>query len=672
MQRHLILVIGFLVVAQLAHAQNYRYGRVSKEEIEEKQHPLYPEADAAILYREVKTEFQYNQDAGFTLATEVFERVKIYNQKGVDWATKKIQISKTEGTYEEIKNEKGATYNLENGKVVSERLRNTGIFKTQKHRYQDEITLTLPNVKEGSVIEYSYMIYSPYVRYIDYYDLQYEIPVNKINVQVVIPEYFEYNLHQKGWLNIPISTKKTDRKMFYTYRSGFINNPRLSVNRESTNKEIDFIENNYIVEMDNVPPMEKEPYAINTSNYKSALSFELSYVKFPGATGENLIMSWDAVAKTLNDRASLGGELKKSGYFKSDLDAILAQSSDVPSKLVHIYEFVKNKMTHNGYMAIGSYDGLAQAYKQNTGSNAEINMILIAMLQNAGIEAYPILVSTKSNGIPLFPTIDGFNYLICGAVVHGQVVLLDAANKLLVPQMLHPETINWQGRLIKSNGTSEWVQLYNSQEQARFNVLVNAEINQTTTLRGSVKAQRTGHFGYLYREEFGSINKTSRRNMIDQLYQIETENLEVENVNNVYENVVESYDFTSDNLVEEIAGKLYIHPILFFTEKENIFQAEKRIYPVDYTFARDYRYMVNIKVPEGYRVESLPSNVTVQMPENYGTFRFLISDQGHQVQVSLQQTINQSLIPTEIYDDLKMFYQAAIDKMNEKIVLAKI
>jgi hypothetical protein len=131
-------------------------------------------------------------------------------------------------------------------------------------------------------------------------------------------------------------------------------------------------------------------------------------------------MSWDAVSKSLNDRASLGGELKKSGYFKSDLDALLAQSTDTPSKLVNIYEFVKNKMAHNGYIAIGSYDGLAQAYKQNTGTNADINLILIAMLQNAGIEAYPILISTKSNGIPLFPTINGFDYLIAGAMVNGQ------------------------------------------------------------------------------------------------------------------------------------------------------------------------------------------------------------------------------------------------------------
>jgi hypothetical protein len=127
-------------------------------------------------------------------------------------------------------------------------LRSNGIFKTQKHRYQDELTLTLPNVKEGSVIEFSYIIYSPYVRYIDYYDLQDEIPINKVNMQIVIPEYFEYNLHQRGWLNIPVTSTKTDRKIYFKVRNNLQNDSGFTEKR-FTEREVDFIENNYLIEM---------------------------------------------------------------------------------------------------------------------------------------------------------------------------------------------------------------------------------------------------------------------------------------------------------------------------------------------------------------------------------------------------------------------------------------
>lgn len=671
MKIHVFVAALLVFAVQCLSAQNFKYGRVSKEEIEEKQHPFHPDADAAILYREVKTTFNYTQDAGFTLVTEVFERVKIYSQKGMEWANKKVELRKTDGSTEEISNIKGATYNLEGGKVVSEKLKNSSVFKQQVNRFWHEASIVMPNVREGSVIEYSYTIRSPYDSFIENYEIQYEIPVNKVSILFTAPEYYEYKLHQSGWLKIPVKTYKTDRKLFYRYTSS-MGSGREKGFQSSSNQEVDFIENNYTVEMDNVPPMVDEPYSISKSNYQAALAFELSYVKFPGATGKNFAMTWEGVAKSIYERPSFGGELSKTGYFKNDLETIMAQSSDVQSKIFNIYNFVKNKMSNNGFKSIQSYDGLATAYKSNTGSIADINMILTAMLNNAGVQAHPILVSTKSNGIPLFPTINGFDYVICGAVVNNKIILLDASDKYLVPNMLHPEVINWQGRMVKKDGSSDWVPIYNSQEQARFNAMVNAEIIDKSVVKGNVKTQLTGLLAYLHRKEFANVHAESRIKKIDLNYQIESENIDSQNMNNVYENITESYDFSAENWVEEIGGKLYIHPLLFFTEKENLFKAEERIYPVDYSFPTDYRFMVNLQIPEGYQVESLPQNITVQMPDNYGQFRFLISNQGHQIQISAQRSINQSLIPTELYSDLKEFYQTMVDKMNDKIVLVKI
>ena len=135
MKIHVFVAALLVFAVQCLSAQNFKYGRVSKEEIEEKQHPFHPDADAAILYREVKTTFNYTQDAGFTLVTEVFERVKIYSQKGMEWANKKVELRKTDGSTEEISNIKGATYNLEGGKVVSEKLKNSSVFKQQVNRF---------------------------------------------------------------------------------------------------------------------------------------------------------------------------------------------------------------------------------------------------------------------------------------------------------------------------------------------------------------------------------------------------------------------------------------------------------------------------------------------------------------------------------------------------------
>src|SRR5690606_31341740 len=106
------LTVLFLTYSSL-FSQNFKYGRVSKEEIEEKQHPIDSEAHAAILYKEIKTTFNYSQDLGFTLHTEIFERIKIYSKEGYDWATKEIALRKDGSRKMEVKNEKATIYNLE-------------------------------------------------------------------------------------------------------------------------------------------------------------------------------------------------------------------------------------------------------------------------------------------------------------------------------------------------------------------------------------------------------------------------------------------------------------------------------------------------------------------------------------------------------------------------------
>lgn len=83
------------------------------------------------------------------------------------------------------------------------------------------------------------------------------------------------------------------------------------------------------------------------------------------------------------------------------------------------------------------------------------------MLNYAKLNASPILLSTRSNGIPIFPSRNGFNYVIAGVELsNGSVVLLDATNKNAVPNIIPENALNWFGRLVRKNGTSEMVDLY--------------------------------------------------------------------------------------------------------------------------------------------------------------------------------------------------------------------
>ena len=61
-----------------------------------------------------------------------------------------------------------------------------------------------------------------------------------------------------------------------------------------------------------------------------------------------------------------------------------------------------------------SYHGIRSAWKKKSGNWGEINMILLRLLRESGVDAYPLLVSTRDNGklIADFVNFDQINKLV--------------------------------------------------------------------------------------------------------------------------------------------------------------------------------------------------------------------------------------------------------------------
>lgn len=62
-------------VFSLITAQEFKPGKVSIAELEQKRHPKDSSAAAAILYKKGKSAIEYNQQEGFVLVTQVEARI---------------------------------------------------------------------------------------------------------------------------------------------------------------------------------------------------------------------------------------------------------------------------------------------------------------------------------------------------------------------------------------------------------------------------------------------------------------------------------------------------------------------------------------------------------------------------------------------------------------------
>jgi hypothetical protein len=136
--------------------------------------------------------------------------------------------------------------------------------------------------------------------------------------------------------------------------------------------------------------------------------------------------------------------------------------------------------------------------------------------------------------------------------------------------------------------------------------------------------------------------------------------------------ITETCSFTGTNLCEFIGEKMYINPLLFFTKEHNPFKQEIREYPVDFGYPFLDKYTVNIDIPEGYVVETLPKSSQLNMEDNIGSFKFISNAMGNKIQLSITHQINTPIVPSEYYSMLKEYYQGMIAKETEKIVLKKV
>ena len=198
-------------------AQEFKLGKVSIAELEQKMHPKDSAAAAAILYKKGTSTIEYNQSEGFVLVTQVDARIKIYKKEGYDWANQNViyYVGSNESR-EKVDFSDVNTFNLVDGKIEKTKLKSDGVFNEEVNKYRSRKKITMPNVKEGSVLEYSYTVRTPNIGMIREWAFQTSIPVNHSEYTTYIPEYFTFNIRQKGYVFPKVTSEKRSKSIVFT------------------------------------------------------------------------------------------------------------------------------------------------------------------------------------------------------------------------------------------------------------------------------------------------------------------------------------------------------------------------------------------------------------------------------------------------------------------------
>lgn len=665
-----LLITTLLLISGFIFAQKKDIGKVTIEELNEKISPIDSSAVAAFLIKNCDVKFIYSETNGFTVIKTFKIKIKIYKKEGYEWANHSIGYYTGSNGRDKLNFSSAVTYNLVNGKIEKSKLKSDGEFEEKVNEFWSRKKITLPNVKEGSIIEYEAELVSERLNSIDEWYFQSSIPVVYSELKTIIPEYYNYNVMSSGFLTPVVSKDRTTKTHNLTSKERVTNGRAVSTSYSSN--EFSYAENKTIFVLQNIPALNDESYVNNIKNYTAGVKYELASIQYPNEPIKNLTTDWETVVKSIYENDYFGPELNKTGYFEKDVDVILNGITNQDERLAVVFNFVKSRMNWNEMYGYSCNDGVKKAYQEKKGNAAEINLMLTSMLRYAGIDANPILISTRSNGISLFPSRTAFDYVISGVELNNQVVLLDATNKFSLPNILPIRDLNWFGRIIRKNGSSAQIDLmpkFNSKDVVNIMASITADGNIT----GKIRDQYFDYYAFGYRVNNHGVAKESYIEKLEKRHQgLEIDEFEVLNTNDLSKPIVENYTFTSTNSVEIIGDKMYVSPFMFFTTTENPFKQETREYPVDFVYPNQDKYNINLTIPEGYVVETMPQPKAVTMPQEMGSFKYNLSNNGNQIQIVFSLDINQAIIGSEYYEALKNFYKEIINKQTEKIVLKKV
>ena len=348
----------------------------------------------------------------------VFEhhvRVKILTKAGFNWGTKIIHYYSKDHT-QRVRDIQGMTVSLDSSRrVLRQELKSESIFEENGTNGWENVRFTLPGLTPGCVVEYRYTIYSSSPFYIPDWSFQTTEPVLWSEYRLKTPQIFGYSGIYQGYQKFVIQENSTNDETFM--RGGRVDIIPVTSSRWAVK---------------NAPAIREEPYMTTASDYTTRVIFQLSSVTWPGERTRMILNTWDKVAEQLMDSKYFGKKLDAGGDVEDQSEALTSGIADSLQRLVTIYDFVRNTIVWNERRGWYSEVDLDDILESKTGSSADINMLLIAMLREAGIKADPVLLSTRDNGKiqKLYPLLDQFNYVICRAIGNGKPYLLDATDRL--------------------------------------------------------------------------------------------------------------------------------------------------------------------------------------------------------------------------------------------------
>lgn len=633
------LLSGFLY----AQPAPMKFGEVSLETLTSHPFESDKEAKAVILcdYGVV----EYNERG---LHYDRHIRIKILSETGYQWATANLFYSKGE----DILNIAGFTYSLgADGKVVRTKLEGKDIFRTKVTKDQQQLKFTLPALVPGAVIEYRYRrSYDSPPIFLPSWYFQTTEPTVHNEFRTIIPQFLGYTYFKSGLIR-PFDTEER--------KEGLETNGKTNINR-------------WVIT--NVPALREEPIMPGSLNDQMMrIEFQLSQIASDFII-ENFLTTWPAVAKLLNEDPAFGRQIGKHELINTTARDLTRNLIEPEEKLEAIFKYVQSQLIWNEQTQYYPKRNLKEAFQSKNVDSAEQALILVSMLRAVGIESFPILSRTRSEGRPitLYPMILQFNYLITYAKIGQKEYLLDATEKDHPIGMLPVRALNEEGWLFDPADPT-WIAI-KSRERASQVTLAQVSISEEGVLSGKLDVNEAGYASITERSRLSEAKdeiQYLRKHLFGGDESVEINDIQFDNKDQPDQPLRYKIQFKKPVGTTVTSDRMYVPASMFGGWSENPFTSETRLLPIDFIFPLEEQHIVHFHFPQGYELEERPNSIIFKLSNGSAEFRRMVQSMDTVLTIQSKLTITKPQLPATMYSEIKAMFDKMVTLQADQMVFKK-
>lgn len=648
---HLLFILSALawLTATAQQNVNLKFGKPTKEELQMTTYAPDSTADAVILCR--LTDVKYTiQQTGYLVDYYEKLRIKILKPSGARMAQMNIPYYKIDsdksnlsfskfslmtgdvkgefmsaGSYtdnavgqfsnEGVEDLKVVAYNLEGSKTVKTTLNKHDVIKEQLDEQQYQLRFTVPAVKEGTVIECEYSIHSELFYMIHDWYAQSEIPVDYARLTMEVPCYLIYNMEEHGIQRL--NCQCVPGTMVYKLES----DPLAAPVHVKTNR--------YTCIGEKLKAMPKDNFVWNEHDYQAGITMELKGFSLPHTMFMDYNKTWNQIDRLVLDDDELGKRLSHHSPLLDELQAAkVADITNLRERTATVCQLVMSRVSWDGTYKLWPRNS-NETLKEGRGSNADINLLLMQSLKDAGLEVAPVMLRSRDHGqLPYnFPSFQKLTTFVVAVMAGTTNIYVDASSAGLLDVLPAPLLVERARLMMK--GKSQWVNLQKTAKSKTISV-----IEATLTTNGQLQGtQATVYEG---------LAALPHRN-------------------------ASSADFMSPEVKETLPvswqgeatadGSILFSPFPTPPMQENPFKAEQRLMPVEYPSVQSEQVIVNIHLPEGYTLAQQPQQYAASTPDKSISGKLFVSQTEGKLQLQYQFNVNKVTHDSKEYPAIRQLYE---------------